>query len=91
MQIHEIQPKHKKLDKKRVGRGGKKGTYSGKGNKGQKSRAGRKMVPIIREFIKKYTKLKGYKTFRLDDYSAVSLRRCDVASKVNDRSCCIAV
>jgi len=71
MQIHELKPKHKKPDKKRVGRGGKKGTYSGKGNKGQKSRAGRKMVPIIRELIKRYPKLKGYKTFRLDDYSAV--------------------
>ena len=71
MQIHELKPKHKNRDKKRVGRGGKKGTYSGKGNKGQKSRAGRKMVPIIRELIKRYPKLKGYKTFRLDDYSAV--------------------
>ena len=71
MQIHELKPKHKNKDKKRVGRGGKKGTYSGKGNKGQKSRAGRKMVPIIRELIKRYPKLKGYKTFRLDDYSAV--------------------
>ena len=71
MQIHELKPKHKNKDKKRVGRGGKKGTYSGKGNKGQKSRAGRKMVPIIRELIKRYPKLKGYKSFRLDDYSAV--------------------
>ena len=71
MQIHELKPKHKNRDKKRVGRGGKKGTYSGKGNKGQKSRAGRKMVPIIRELIKRYPKLKGYRSFRLDNYSAV--------------------
>jgi large subunit ribosomal protein L15 len=71
MQFHELQPKHKNKDKKRVGRGGKKGTYSGKGNKGQKSRAGRKMVPIIRELIKRYPKLKGYRSFVLDDYSAV--------------------
>jgi large subunit ribosomal protein L15 len=71
MQLHELQRKHKNKGKKRVGRGGKKGTYSGKGNKGQKSRAGRKMVPIIRELIKRYPKLKGYKSFRLDDYSAV--------------------
>jgi large subunit ribosomal protein L15 len=71
MQLHELQPKHKNKDKKRVGRGGKKGTYSGKGNKGQKSRAGRKMVPIIRELIKRYPKLKGYRSFVLDDYSAV--------------------
>ena len=71
MQIHELKPKHKNKTKKRVGRGGKKGTYSGKGNKGQKSRAGRKMVPIIRELIKKYPKLKGYRRFVLEDYSAV--------------------
>ena len=71
MQIHELKPKHKNKGKKRVGRGGKKGTYSGKGNKGQKSRAGRKMVPIIRELIKRYPKLKGYRSFVLDDYSAV--------------------
>ena len=71
MQIHELKPKHKNKNKKRVGRGGRKGTYSGKGNKGQKSRAGRKMVPIIRELIKRYPKLRGYRSFVLDDYSAV--------------------
>ena len=71
MQIHELQPKHKNKTKKRVGRGGKKGTYSGKGNKGQASRAGRKMVPIIRELIKRYPKLKGYRRFVLDDHSVV--------------------
>jgi large subunit ribosomal protein L15 len=61
MQIHQIKPKHKLKKKKRVGRGGKRGTYSGKGIKGQKSRAGRKMVPVIRELIKKYPKLRGYR------------------------------
>lgn len=71
MQLHELQPKHKNRGKKRVGRGGKKGTYSGKGNKGQSSRAGRKMVPIIRELIKRYPKLKGYKRFVLEDFSVI--------------------
>jgi large subunit ribosomal protein L15 len=61
MQIHQLKPIHKWKRKKRVGRGGKKGTYSGKGIKGQKSRTGRKMVPIIRELIKRYPKLRGYK------------------------------
>lgn len=61
MQIHQIKPKHKLKKKKRVGRGGKRGTYSGKGIKGQKSRAGRKFAPIIRELIKKYPKLRGYR------------------------------
>ncbi len=39
MQIHELKVKTSK-DRKRVGRGGKKGTYSGAGMKGQKSRSG---------------------------------------------------
>lgn len=80
MQIHELQPKHALKGKKRVGRGGKKGTYSGKGMKGQKSRAGRKMVPMIRELIKKYPKLRGYRAFALTDYSAVV--NLDVLEKI---------
>jgi large subunit ribosomal protein L15 len=71
MQIHQLKPIHKLKKKKRVGRGGKKGTYSGKGLKGQKSRAGRKMVPIIRELFKKYPKLRGYSARRSDKSVAV--------------------
>jgi len=61
MQFHQLKPKHKKKKKKRIGRGGKKGTYSGRGMKGQKSRAGANFKPAIREFVKKYPKLRGYK------------------------------
>jgi large subunit ribosomal protein L15 len=61
MQLHQIRPIHKPKRKKRVGRGGKRGTYSGRGIKGQKARAGRKLKPIIREILKKYPKLRGYK------------------------------
>ena len=59
--MHELKPEHKNKKSKRIGRGGKRGTYSGRGVKGQKSRAGRKFQPIIRELIKKYPKLKGYR------------------------------
>lgn len=61
MQLHEIHPIHRVKKPKRVGRGGKRGTYSGRGIKGQKARAGRRLKPIIREIIKKYPKLRGYK------------------------------
>jgi len=61
MQLHELKPKHKSKKRKRIGRGGKRGTYSGKGIKGQKSRAGRRFKPIIRDIIKRYPKLRGYK------------------------------
>ncbi len=82
MQLHELQPKHKNRTKKRIGRGGKKGTTSGKGAKGQKSRAGRKMVPIIRELIKRYPKLKGYRSFRVDDNAVtISLDILEKTSK----------
>ncbi|MCP6719014.1 MAG: uL15 family ribosomal protein [Patescibacteria group bacterium] len=61
MQLHQIKPTHKRKTNKRIGRGGKRGTYSGRGVKGQRSRAGRQMVPPIRQLIKKYPKLRGYK------------------------------
>jgi large subunit ribosomal protein L15 len=61
MQLQDLKPIHKPKKRKIVGRGGKKGTYSGRGVKGQKARAGRKLKPIIREILKKYPKLRGYK------------------------------
>ncbi len=61
MQLHELKKINKLKRRKKIGRGGKKGTYSGKGMKGQRSRAGRKFQPIIRELIKKYPKKRGYR------------------------------
>ena len=61
MQLHEIRPTHKSKKARRVGRGGKHGTYSGKGVKGQCSRSGRRYKPAIGELIKRYPKLRGYK------------------------------
>jgi large subunit ribosomal protein L15 len=40
MNLNQLKPHTKRKDAKRVGRGGKRGTTSGKGTKGQKSRAG---------------------------------------------------
>jgi len=60
MQLHELKGEKKKK-RKRVGRGGKRGTYSGRGMKGQKSRAGTRMQPVVRGLLKRYPKLKGYK------------------------------
>ena len=61
MQLHQLKPRNKFRKKKRIGRGGKRGTYSGRGVKGQKSRAGRKFAPVVREVIKRYPKLRGYR------------------------------
>ncbi|MBI2507146.1 MAG: 50S ribosomal protein L15 [Candidatus Niyogibacteria bacterium] len=61
MQLHHLKPKTRFKKKKRIGRGGKRGTYSGRGIKGQKARAGHKMRPEIRDVIKKIPKLRGYR------------------------------
>jgi large subunit ribosomal protein L15 len=47
MQINTLQLKNKKKKRKTIGRGGKKGTYSGKGNKGQKARSGAHVDPLF--------------------------------------------
>ena len=60
MQLHELKQGHSAKAKKRIGRGGKRGSYSGKGMKGQGARAGRKFQPIIRQIIKRYPKKRGY-------------------------------
>lgn len=57
MLINEIKFRLKK--KKRIGRGGKKGNYSGRGMKGQKARAGRKIRPAFRDLILKFPQQKG--------------------------------
>ncbi|PIS39772.1 MAG: 50S ribosomal protein L15 [Candidatus Nealsonbacteria bacterium CG08_land_8_20_14_0_20_38_20] len=59
MQLHQIRPIHKPKKSKRIGRGGKKGHYSGRGMKGQKSRAGANFKPLIRDLFKRYPKLRG--------------------------------
>ncbi|HQB85224.1 MAG TPA: uL15 family ribosomal protein [Candidatus Pacearchaeota archaeon] len=70
MQLHDLKPTKSK-SKKRVGRGGKRGTYSGRGIKGQKSRAGHKKAPVVRELLKKYHKLRGYKFNSINEKPAI--------------------
>ena len=69
MQLHQIKISHKRKHARRVARGGKRGGYSGRGIKGQRSRAGAKIRPAIRDLIKKIPKLRGrgkniFKSFR---------------------------
>lgn len=59
VQIHTLAPITARTSRKRIGRGGKRGTYSGKGVKGQLARAGRKLRPELRDTIKKLPKLRG--------------------------------
>lgn len=61
MQLHQIPALQGNKTKKRIGRGGKLGTYSGRGIKGQKSRSGRKLRPEWRDALKSIPKKRGYK------------------------------
>lgn len=67
MQIHQLKVKSQKR-KRRVGRGGKKGTYSGRGMKGQKSRSGAKVNPIFEggrsTLIEHLPKVRGFKSHK---------------------------
>ena len=59
MQLHDLQGKKKRG--KRVGRGGKRGTFSGRGTKGQRARAGRRIRPQLRDVLMKIPKKRGYR------------------------------
>lgn len=80
MQTNTLKPVHARTTSPRVGRGGKRGKTSGRGTKGQKARAGRKMRPEMRDLIKKIPKMRGHgknrsRTVRIDRkaYVPVSL------------------
>lgn len=61
MQLHQISKNKSSRVSRRVGRGGKRGTFSGRGVKGQKSRSGRKLRPEWRDVLKSLPKMRGYK------------------------------
>ena len=68
MQIQDLKPAKKRKRGHRVGRGGKRGIYSGRGNKGQKARTNKRMklkrigsglsrhVPKLGGFVSKHPK-----------------------------------
>ena len=60
MQLHSLTPRTKRRTPAPVGRGGKRGKTSGRGGKGQTARAGHKVRPEVRDFIKKLPKLRGH-------------------------------
>jgi len=64
MQYHNVQPTHSRKSKKRLGRGQTSGNYCGRGVKGQKARSNTHFQPFIREVIKRYPKMRGYRASR---------------------------
>ena len=67
MQLNQISKSKFNKVSRRVGRGGKRGTFSGRGVKGQKSRSGRKLRPEWRDILKSIPKKRGYKFKNLQD------------------------
>jgi len=69
MQIHELKLSQKRKPKKIIGRGGKKGTYSGKGMKGQKCRSGVSINPLFEggrsSLIDRLKKNRGFKSRKI--------------------------
>ena len=59
MDLHQLKPTVKKKKEKRIGRGGKRGTTSGRGTKGQKSRAGHRIRPAVRDLMMKIPQKRG--------------------------------
>lgn len=68
MQINNLKLKYKRQKRKTVGRGGKKGTYSGRGNKGQKARSGAHLDPLFEggrsTLVDHMKKVRGFKSRR---------------------------
>ena len=59
--------KQKNRREKRIGRGGKRGTTSGRGTKGQKSRSGHRIRPAERDLLIRLPKLRGYRNKSISD------------------------
>lgn len=55
----------------RIGRSGKRGSYSGRGVKGQRSRAGHRIRPAERDLILKLPKMRGFRNKPKSDPSVV--------------------
>lgn len=85
MQIHQLRKNYKTKKKKRIGRGGKKGNYSGRGMKGQKARAGHKIKPQIREMILKFPKKRGVKFQKISE-ETIPVLLSDIKRKIKANS-----
>ena len=80
--MHNIQPKTKRRETKRLGRSGNRGKTSGRGTKGQKARSGHKIRPEIRDLIKKIPKRRGYGKNRAQSLGFVVPRYTVSLSKI---------
>ncbi len=76
MQAHQLKKQKNEKRRKRIGRGGKRGTYCGRGMKGQNARTGSSRRLAILDLIKKIPKLRGvparrYKKLGMKQYKVI--------------------
>jgi large subunit ribosomal protein L15 len=88
MQLHSLKARTKRVLSKQVGRGGTRGKTAGRGTKGQNARAGHKNRPELRDFIKRFPKLRGrgvspFKSIQKKPF-VLNLGFIDKAYKAND-------
>jgi large subunit ribosomal protein L15 len=87
MQINTLKLKTPRKKRRTIGRGGKKGTYSGKGNKGQKARSGAKVDPLFEggrsTLIDHMKKKKGFKSLSAKT-AIVDIAKLEKSFKDND-------
>jgi len=85
MQINDLKLNNKRKKRKTIGRGGKKGTYSGRGNKGQKARSGGNVDPLFEggrsTLIDHMKKKRGFKSL---DRKKNIITLADLDKKFND-------
>jgi large subunit ribosomal protein L15 len=70
MKLHARTPLRDKL-LQRIGRSGKRGSYSGRGVKGQHSRSGRRIRPAERDILLKIPKMRGFRNKQKQDAPVV--------------------
>ena len=87
MQVNDLKLKNRRKSRKIVGRGGKSGTYCGRGNKGQKSRSGGNVDPLFEggrsTLIDHMKKKRGFKS-RNDKMVLISLEQLEKNFKNGD-------
>jgi large subunit ribosomal protein L15 len=83
MQLHQLRFKNKNKDKKRIARGGKRGTTSGRGQKGQKSRSGHRIRPAERDMVLKFPKLRAQKKPAMKKRGIRILNIADIRKKIS--------
>jgi large subunit ribosomal protein L15 len=87
MQVNTLKLNNKRKKRKTIGRGGKKGTYCGKGNKGQKARSGAHVDPLFeggRSTLIDHMKKKRGFTSRKEKKNEVQLAKIEKKFKDGD-------